>query len=151
MDINTMILEDTIEFDVELSEQKQVLSYITEILEKTGRIDDKEKVLASYIEREEEGTTGIGFGLAIPHCKSDSVKEPTIVYMTLKDLVEWEALDGEPIKYIIALAIPKKDEGTLHLEILSSLASNLMEDDFKDALFAMNDKTKLINFLKKNI
>lgn len=151
MDIKEMITVDTVEFDVDLNSQIEVLEKITDILMKDNRITDKTETLNGYIAREKECTTGIGFGLAIPHCKVESVIKPTIVYLKLNNPVDWNSLDEEPVNVVIGLAIPKKDEGTLHLEILSSLASNLMEDDFKDSLFSMDDKNKLIQFLHNNL
>ncbi|MCY6369355.1 PTS sugar transporter subunit IIA [Clostridium ganghwense] len=151
MDITTMITTNTVELDVDLKSKEEALSYITEILEREKRITSKEETFKGYVDREEQCTTGIGFGLAIPHCKVESVVEPTIVYLTLKNPVDWQALDDKPVKIVIGLAVPKKDEGTLHLEILSSLASNLMEDEFKDSLFSMNSKNDLIKFLYNNL
>ena len=151
MDIKDMITRDTIDFNLDLKTREEILERITEILLKSGRILEKEDVLKGYIDRENECTTGIGFGLSIPHCKSESIIKPTIIYLTLKNPVEWESLDEEPVSIVIGLAIPKKDEGTLHLEILGCLASNLMEEDFKDSLFKIDDKDKLIDFLYENL
>lgn len=151
MNIKDMITQDTVEFDLDLTSQKEVLEKITDILMKDNRITNKVETLKGYMERELECTTGIGFGIAIPHCKIESVIKPTIVYLKLKNKVDWNSLDDEPVNLVIGLAIPKKDEGTLHLEILSSLASNLMEDDFKDSLFSIDDKNKLIQFLHNNL
>lgn len=151
MDIKDMITINTIEFDVDLDSQEKVLQKITDILFEEKRIDDKTQTLKGYIDRENECTTGIGFGIAIPHCKIENVLKPTIVFLKLKNEVEWNSLDENPVTTVIGLAIPKKDEGTLHLEILSSLASNLMEDEFKDTLFNINNKNELINFLHNNL
>lgn len=151
MDIRDMITINTIEFDVNLHTQQEALEKITEILMKERRIDNKEEVLKGYVARENECTTGIGFGISIPHCKIENVLKPTIVFLKLKNKVEWNSLDEKPVTLVIGLAIPKKDEGTLHLEILACLASNLMEDEFKDALFSIDDKNTLIEFLYNNL
>lgn len=151
MNISNMITTNTIELNVDLKSKEEVLSYITEILKREKRIISKEDTFKSYVDREKQGTTGIGFGLAIPHCKSKSVGTPTIVYITLKNSIDWQALDDKPVNVVIGLAIPKELGGTLYLEILSSLASNLMEDDFRDRLFSMNNKNDLINYLQNNL
>lgn len=151
MDIKAMITENTIEFDADLKTREEVLEHISEILVKNNRANNKEVIFNGFLQREKEGTTGIGLQLAIPHCKEEDILEPTIVYITLKDPIDWDSLDGKPVKVVIGLAIPKKYEGTLHLEILSTLASNLMEDDFKDKLFKINNKEELINFLYENL
>ncbi len=151
MDITEMITVNTVEFDVDLKSQQEVLEKITDILFEDNRINNKEDVLKGYIERENECTTGIGFGLAIPHCKTESVIKPTIVYLKLKEKLDWKALDDEPVDIIVGLAIPKEQEGTLHLELLGILASNLMEDDFKESLFGINNKKELVKFLQENL
>ncbi|MBC2456095.1 PTS sugar transporter subunit IIA [Clostridium beijerinckii] len=151
MNITEMITINTVEFNLNLKTQKEVLEKITDILFKDNRIINKEETLKGYIDRESECTTGIGFGLAIPHCKVESVIEPTIVCLKLNEAVDWNSLDEEPVNIIVGLAIPKKYEGTLHLEILGRLASNLMEDDFKYSLFNINDKNKLVAFLQENL
>jgi PTS system, fructose subfamily, IIA component len=151
MNITKMITVNTVEFNLNLKTQREVLEKITEILFKDNRISDKEETLKGYIDREKECTTGIGFGLAIPHCKAESVIEPTIVCLKLNEAVDWNSLDEEPVNIIMGLAIPKKYEGTLHLEILGRLASNLMEDDFKYSLFNIDDKNKLVAFLQESL
>ena len=151
MDITNMITINTIELNVDLKSKEEVLSYITKILEREERITSEEETFKSYVDREKQGTTGIGFGLAIPHCKAESVLTPTIVYISLKNPIDWKSLDDKPVHVIIGLAIPKKLSGTLYLEILSSLASNLMEDDFRDNLFSMNNKNDLIKFLQESL
>lgn len=151
MDITTMLNENTVELGVDLKSKEEVISYITEILDKEKRITSKEDTFKGYVEREGQCTTGIGFGIAVPHCKVESIVNPTIVYLTLKSPIDWQALDDKPVNVVIGLAIPKKDEGTLHLEILSRLASNLMEDEFKDSLFSMTNKNDLIKFLYTNL
>ena len=151
MDIRAMITENTIEFDADLKTREEVLEHISEILVKNNRANNKEVIFNGFLQREKEGTTGIGLQLAIPHCKEEDILEPTIVYITLKNPIDWDSLDEKPVKVVIGLAIPKKYEGTLHLEILSALASNLMEDDFKDKLFKINNKEELINFLYENL
>ncbi len=151
MDIKDMITTNMVEFNVDLHNQKEVLEKITDILIKENRINNKEKVLKGYMKRESECTTGIGFGLAIPHCKVEGVLKPTITFLKLKNQVEWYSLDEKPVNVVIGLAIPKKDEGTLHLEILACLASSLMEEDFKNSLLSIDDKNKLVNFLYDNL
>jgi len=151
MDITNMISTNTIELNVDLKSKEEVLNYITEILKKEKRITSKEETFKGYADREKQGTTGIGFGLAIPHCKTESVVNATIVFITLKNSIDWQALDDKPVNVVIGFAIPKKLSGTLYLEILSSLASNLMEEDFRDNLFSMNNKNDLIEFLQANL
>ena len=104
MDITNMITINTIELNVDLKSKEEVLSYITKILEREERITSEEETFKSYVDREKQGTTGIGFGLAIPHCKAESVLTPTIVYISLKNPIDWKSLDDKPVHVIIGLA-----------------------------------------------
>lgn len=151
VDIKSMINENTVEFNVDLKSKEEVLEYISEILVTDNRAKDKRLVLDGLLKREKEGTTGVGFQLAIPHCKGEVILKPTIVYLSLKNPIDWCSLDGEPVKVIIGLAIPKEQEGTLHIKLLSALASNLMEEEFKDKLFKINNKKELIDYLYRNL
>jgi len=74
-------------------------------------------------------------GIAIPHCKDDSVNQAGFALIKLARKIEWESLDGEPVDYVIMLAAPNTADN-VHLKMLSSLAANLMDDDFRDALKA---------------
>ena len=106
---------------------------MVDLMAKEGNVTDKEKYKAAVIAREQESTTGIGDGIAIPHAKTDAVKAPGLAAMTLPNGVDYEAPDGEPSNIIFLIAAPNTKEN-VHLEVLSRLSMLLMDDDFTDSL-----------------
>ena len=113
-----------------------------------GKVNDLNQYIDGLYERESEFSTGIGNGIAIPHCKSDCVREAAFTLVKLNNPVEWETLDGRPVDYVIMLAAPNTSDN-VHLKMLSRLAANLMDDDFREGLknaSSVKEITKL--FLK---
>ncbi len=100
---------------------------------KSGRVGDVEKYRKGVYAREEESTTGIGEGIAIPHCKSDAVIRPGLAAMTLPDGVDFESLDGQPANLFFLIAAPDTEDN-VHLDVLSKLSVLLMDEDFTDGL-----------------
>ncbi len=146
-----MISEDNIVFDFTSDTKENVLKEVARLLCQNNYANDEESVFQGFVDRENEGTTGFGNSIAIPHCKSSKVKEAAIVIITLTQGIDWQSLDDSYVNYVIALAIPEHQAGTLHLELLGSLASNLMEDEFVEKLINFRDKKALSDFLKDNI
>ena len=106
-----------------------------------------EKYLQGVKDRELEFETGMGNGIAIPHCKSDCVKEAAFTLVKLNQKIEWGSLDGEPVDYVIMLAAPNSADN-VHLKMLSSLAVGLMDDDFREALKDATDVDQIIDIFK---
>ncbi|MFT8661412.1 PTS sugar transporter subunit IIA [Liquorilactobacillus ghanensis] len=137
-------------YDLVANTKKEVINKLADLYQKTGVIQEKEAYIISVMKREEEGTTGIGDGIAIPHGQSETVKESAVVIAKLKEPVEWHSLDDLPVKYVFLLAIP--DEGDQeHLKILSQLAGLLMDDDVRIQLEKSKSKVDLINIFKKGV
>lgn len=103
------------------------------LMAKSGKINDVEKYRKGVYAREEEGTTGIGEGIAIPHCKSDAVSRPGLAAMVIKDGVDFDALDGEKVSLIFLIAAPNTEDN-VHLDVLSKLSVLLMDENFTSGL-----------------
>ena len=88
-------------------------------------------------------------GFAIPHARTDNVKKVTVMFLRNKDGIDWQTLDDEPVKYIFALLVPKQSAGDVHLKMISSLATALLEDEFKDTIISSNDKAELTRYILK--
>lgn len=147
-----MILEEkNIFLNEELISKDKVLEFIAEEAQKLGVTDDKEGLLKDLWKREEEYSTGIQDGFAIPHAKSQYVKTPTILYIKTREEVEWETLDDSNVRYIFNLLIPEKNQDNIHLKMLSKLATCLMEDDFKKEVIDAVDKSKLIKYISEKM
>ena len=116
--------------------KEDAIRQMVDLMCKRGNIADPDAYLQGVFAREEEGTTGIGEGIAIPHCKSDAVSAPGLAAMVVPQGVEYDALDGEPVHIIFLIAAPNTEDN-VHLEVLSRLSVLLMDEQFtKDLMQA---------------
>lgn len=113
---------------------------------KSGKISDVEKYRKGVFAREEEGTTGIGMGIAIPHCKSDAVTKAGLAAMVVKDGVDFESLDGTPAKIIFLIAAPNTEDN-VHLQVLSKLSVMLMDEQFTNSLINAGSVDEFLNII----
>ena len=109
--------------------KKEALDQMVELMAKSGKIRDKEAYRQQVYAREEESTTGVGEGIAIPHGKGDSVIRPGLAAMVVKDGVDFDSLDEEPVHLIFLIAAPNTKDN-VHLDVLSKLSTLLMDEDF---------------------
>ncbi|PAV28314.1 hypothetical protein CIL05_16895 [Virgibacillus profundi] len=144
MNNSQLINKSLIELNVHAQTKNEALREVANIAYNAGRLESGESYLNGMLERENTSTTGFGGGVAIPHAKVDGVLEPTISVIKLKQAVEWNAMDDKPVQLLIALAVPKKQEGTVHLKLLAKLSENLMEEDFVDSLQSANTKEEIL-------
>ncbi|MBM6802719.1 PTS sugar transporter subunit IIA [Mediterraneibacter glycyrrhizinilyticus] len=113
--------------------KSEALDQIIDLMVKSGKINDREAYRAQVYEREEESTTGIGEGIAIPHGKCDAVTKPGLAAMVIKDGVEFDSLDGQPVSLMFLIAAPNTKDN-VHLDVLSKLSVLLMDEGFADEL-----------------
>lgn len=113
--------------------KEEAINQMVDLMVKRGNIADVDTYRKGVFAREEEGTTGVGEGIAIPHCKSDAVKAPGLAAMVVKDGVDYQALDDEPVNLIFLIAAPNTKDN-IHLEVLSRLSMLLMDEDFTEQL-----------------
>ena len=106
---------------------------LSHLSKKGGNVTDVEKYKAGVFAREEEGTTGIGEGIAIPHAKTDAVNAPGLAAMVIPAGVDYDALDGQPVDLVFLIAAPNTEDN-VHLEVLSRLSMLLMDESFKQNL-----------------
>ena len=133
MRVEDLLSKESIDLNGSASSKKEAIEKMVDLMVKRGNISDKETYLKGVFAREEESTTGIGEGIAIPHCKSDAVKAPGLAAMVLKDGVDYDALDGAPVDLIFLIAAPNSEDN-VHLEVLSRLSMLLMDPSFSESL-----------------
>lgn len=109
----------------------------------------QEDVYQSFIEREEQGTTGLVDGFAIPHAENEGVILPALIIYKLNDSVEWESIDGQLINFVFGILVPSKEKGTAHLKILSEVAKMLMKKNAKIELADANSEQDIMDIIKK--
>lgn len=117
-----------------------------DLMAKSGKIADVETYRKGVFAREEEGTTGIGMGIAIPHCKSDAVTKAGLAAMVVKDGVDFESLDGTPAKIIFLIAAPNTEDN-VHLQVLSKLSVMLMDEQFTNSLINAGSVDEFLNII----
>lgn len=139
MKITDLLKKDSIDLNVEASNKEEILKKAVELMNNNGNIIDKDKYLELVIKREEEGSTGIGEEIAIPHGKGDSISAPGLVAMVIPKGIDFKSLDGNPVKLLFLIAAPNNKDN-VHLEVLSRLSTLLMDEKFRKAL--LNAKTK---------
>ncbi len=113
--------------------KNEALDQMVELMVKSGKIKDKEAYRKQVYEREEESTTGIGEGIAIPHGRGESVERPGLAAMVVKGGVDFDSLDGEPVTLIFLIAAPNTKDN-VHLDVLSKLSMLMMDEGFSDNL-----------------
>lgn len=133
MKIRDLLAVESIKLDGSAAGKQDVLNQMVDLMAKSGKISDVETYRAGVFAREEESTTGIGEGIAIPHCKSDAVKKPGLAAMVVKDGVEFDSLDGAPVQLLFLIAAPNTEDN-VHLDVLSKLSVLLMDEDFTNNL-----------------
>lgn len=147
MDFRGLTNEKLVFLNSEFKNKEEILNVFIDKLYEEGKLTSKEGFKKAVMDREALSATGIGEGLAIPHGKSDFVKEPTICIATLKNKMEWETLDDEPVDFVILIAIPMAQAGDAHVEILAKLTTKLADDDFRDDLVASANEKEVIEKL----
>ena len=133
MKIRDLLAVESIDLNGKVTGKNEALDAMVALMAKSGKINDVEKYRKGVYAREEEGTTGIGEGIAIPHCKSDAVSRPGLAAMVIKDGVDFDALDGEKVSLIFLIAAPNTEDN-VHLDVLSKLSVLLMDENFTSGL-----------------
>ena len=147
MRITDLLSADSIELNGTAQNKTDVLNQMVDLMEKRGNLSEKETYRSAVFAREEEGTTGVGEGIAIPHGKSAAVTAPGLAAMVVKDGVEYDALDGEPVDLIFLIAAPNTKDN-VHLEVLSKLSVLLMNEAFTAALKAAASKEEFLQIIE---
>lgn len=133
MKITDLLSLGAVDLNVTASSKEELLKKAVELMVRQGNITDKEQYLKAVFAREEEGTTGVGDGIAIPHGRCEGVSQPGLIAMVIPKGVDYDALDDEPVDLLFLIAANPKS-GSAHIDILSKLSGMLMNDDFTAAL-----------------
>ncbi len=130
------------------SSKKEALDQMVALMVKSGKIRDEKAYREEVYHREEEGTTGIGEGIAIPHGKCDAVIRPGLAAMVVKNGVDFDSLDGEPVHLIFLIAAPNTKDN-VHLDVLSKLSMLLMDEKFVEDLKNAADVDEFLDVIDK--
>lgn len=148
MQITDLLKRESVELNGSATDKKDALEKMVALMVKQGNIADPEEYKKRVFAREEEGSTGVGEGVAIPHAKTAAVTKPGLAFMRVKDGVEFDSLDGQPAKLFFLIAAPDTKDN-VHLDVLSRLSTLLMDPDFIDGLMAVDSVDRLYDLIAK--
>lgn len=148
MRITDLLSKEAIELNVTAKDKNDIIDKMTKLMLKTGRINNLAEYKELVLNREKEGSTGVGEGIAIPHGKGDCVTEPGLVAMVVPNGVEYEALDGKPVNLLFMIAAPNTSDN-VHLDVLSRLSTMLMDTEFKNKLINAKSKEEFLNIINE--
>jgi len=144
--ITDLLKKDTMILELDSDSKPQIIDELVSKLDEAGRLNDKDEFKQAIQAREDQSTTGIGEGVAIPHAKSAAVKEPAIAFARSQDGADYESLDGQPTHLFFMIAA-SEGANQEHLETLSSLSSLLMDANFREKLLEAESKDKIIELI----
>ncbi|MFC0214564.1 PTS sugar transporter subunit IIA [Paenibacillus chartarius] len=134
MNISDIISKDSIRLDVEATSKQEAIEQMAGLLASAGHVSDAAQFVSDVLAREATGSTGIGFGVAIPHGKSAGVASPGLSFVKFKEPVEWNSLDQQPVVMAFLIGVPYDHAGQEHLKILTTLARKLIHESFREQL-----------------
>ncbi len=148
MKITDLLKKEAIDLNVKASNKKELLKKAVELMNYNGNIKDKAKYLELVLKREEEGSTGIGEEIAIPHGKGESISSPGLAAMIIPEGCDFEALDGKKVKLLFMIAAPESKDN-VHLEVLSRLSTLLMSEKFRKELLSAKSKEEFLEIIDR--
>lgn len=146
--LDKMLVKDCIKLNLTAKNKIEVIDELVDVLYDAGRLNDKDEFRKTILKREEQSSTGLEEGIAIPHGKSLSVKLPTVAFGLSKEGIDYGSLDGEPSKLFFMIAAPA-DATDSHIETLSQLTSLLLDDDIREQLLHVKTKQDVLDILLK--
>lgn len=146
MKIRDLLSVESIQLNVSPTTKSGAINMLVDLMEKSGKLTDKKQYLEDVLKREASGTTGLGDGIATPHAKSAGVKQAGLAAMTVPQGMDFESMDGLPSRLFFLIAAPDGSNDT-HLELLSKLATMLMDPDFVNALVAAPSIEEFLNLI----
>lgn len=146
--LDKMLVKDCIKLNLTAKNKIEVIDELVDVLYDAGRLNDKDEFRKTILKREEQSSTGLEEGIAIPHGKSSSVKLPTVAFGLSEEGIDYGSLDGEPSKLFFMIAAPA-DATDSHIETLSQLTSLLLDDDIREQLLHVKTKQDVLDILLK--
>lgn len=146
MKITDLLTKDSISIGESLNSKNEAIDTAVDLMNNLNNIEDLEKFKKQVYRREEQGSTGVGEGVAIPHGKSKAVKEPGLAAITIPDGVEFDSLDGNPVNLLFLIAAPDSDSN-VHLQILARLSKMLMDENFISSLVKAKSKEEFLEII----
>lgn len=146
-----LITRENIFLNQTFRNKKSIFHFLANHAVAQGWAADADKIEADLWERENQYSTGFESQIAIPHAKTANVSQAGVIFIRLQQAIDWESLDDQPVKIIFGLLVPESGAKVLHLQIINSLASHIIDDEFREQIFAANDEDELFHYMKSRI
>ncbi|MFF7738065.1 fructose-specific PTS transporter subunit EIIC [Streptomyces sp. NPDC007984] len=143
------LTRQTVRLELGAGDKESAIREMGELLARTGRVADVDELVACALRREEQGTTGLGEEIAIPHAKTDAVTEPVVGFARSAEGVEWGSPDGTKARLVFMIAVPEAAAGDEHLRILALLSRKLTDGAFRERLLGASDASALLGVLRE--
>ena len=148
MKIADLLAKESIDLQAKVGSKGEGLEHLVALMAKSGKLADEAEYKRCVLAREEEGSTGIGEGIAIPHAKTNAVKAPGLAAMIVSEGVDFASLDDQPAKLFFLIAAPDTEDN-VHLDVLSRLSTLLMDEEFTTALYAAKSPKEFLSIIDK--
>lgn len=148
MKIADLLAKESIDLQAKVGSKAEALEHLVALMAKSGKLADEAEYKRCVLAREEEGSTGIGEGIAIPHAKTNAVKAPGLAAMIVSEGVDFASLDDQPAKLFFMIAAPDTEDN-VHLDVLSRLSTLLMDEEFTIALYAAKSPKEFLGIIDK--
>lgn len=146
MHISDILKIECIDLQAQVTTKQEAINYAVELISKSNNIADKETFKAAVFEREAQSSTGFGNGIAIPHAKSNAVKQVSLCALVVKNGIDFDSLDGEKVNLIFLIASPISVSNE-HLDVLAHLSSLLIDINFKDCLINAQSRDEFLSII----
>ncbi|OLS40628.1 PTS fructose transporter subunit IIABC [Bacillus sp. MRMR6] len=146
MRITELLTKETINLSLKSNQKSDVIEELVTVLDTAGKLTNRSEFKKAILKREEQSTTGIGEGIAIPHAKTKAVKQPAIVFGRSTSGVNYNSLDGQPAHLFFMIAATEGANNT-HLEALARLSTILMKEEVREQLLTAKSKDDVINII----
>jgi 2-O-A-mannosyl-D-glycerate-specific PTS system IIC component len=150
MNLTSLTTPALINLKTTFESRDEAINALAQQLHEQGKLHDKEEYLKAVFAREEQGPTALGEGLAVPHGKTDAVKEAAFAMATLKKDIQWQGIDEdemEEVNLIFLIAIPNAEAGSTHMQLLTELTSTLVDDEVREAVLNATTIEQILTLL----
>ena len=149
MNVAEVLKKEHIALGLSAASKEEVLEKLIDLLYENGALSDKKAFTEDVMERERVSSTGIGNSIAIPHGKSANVIETTAAIARLEKPITWSSADGEPVSFVVLLAVNENDKGVTHVKLLSQMARKLASEETCKRLMNAADADEVIGIFSE--
>ena len=149
--MSQFVSEKSVFVNQNLESREALLRFVSDKAAEFGITDNADAVYDAFMAREAMGETGMTDGFAVPHAKSDDIKDAAVIVVKNERALEWPSFDEKPVDVAIALLVPGGEAGTTHIKLLSKTAVLLMKDEFKNLVHGTDDASAIADAINAGI